>query len=210
MSCGRTVMPPRRATVSAIRRPATAVMLATVTGIVAPVPSLVVKSTSRREPTSDRLGTRKTSLYVRSWAGSLRNRTYSIVAHARSSLVSRRARARSGAENLPQVIVAEAAIRVEVVAQRHELFHPRIGAAKVRGIAGVHLAPVRPAPDRRHHSLDVVEILLVRRGVEDVNGDVGAVAAVGRGEPYVVGRRDAYLDREADPPVSALEQGAHL
>ncbi len=33
-------MPPRRATVSAIRRPATAVMLATTTGMVVPEPSL--------------------------------------------------------------------------------------------------------------------------------------------------------------------------
>ncbi len=62
MSCGSTAMPPRLATVSAIRRPATAVMLATTIGMVAPLPSRVVRSTSRREPTSDRLGTRNTSL----------------------------------------------------------------------------------------------------------------------------------------------------
>ena len=55
-------MPPRLATVSAIRRPATAVMFATTTGIVAPLPSRVVRSTSSREPTADRFGTRKTSL----------------------------------------------------------------------------------------------------------------------------------------------------
>ncbi len=60
-SCGRTTMPPRRATVSAIRRPATAVMLATTTGIVVPVPSAVDRSTSKREMTSERLGTMKTS-----------------------------------------------------------------------------------------------------------------------------------------------------
>ena len=58
--------PPRRATVSAIRRPATAVMLPTTTGRWVPMPSGVVRSTSRREPTADRLGTMKTSLYVRS------------------------------------------------------------------------------------------------------------------------------------------------
>ena len=61
-SCGRMTMPPRRATVSAIRRPATAVMLATTTGIVVPEPSALDKSTSNREATSDRLGTMKTSL----------------------------------------------------------------------------------------------------------------------------------------------------
>ena len=54
--------PPRRATVSAIRRPETAVMLAAMTGIVAPLPSGTDKSTSSREATPDRSGTMKTSL----------------------------------------------------------------------------------------------------------------------------------------------------
>ncbi len=61
MSCGSTVIPPRRATVSAIRRPATAVMLATTSGMVAPLPSLVERSTSKREATSEDRGTMKTS-----------------------------------------------------------------------------------------------------------------------------------------------------
>ena len=69
MSWGSTVRPPRRATVSAIRRPATAVMLATTTGIVVPSSSGVVRSTSKREGTDERLGTMKTSLYVRSYGG---------------------------------------------------------------------------------------------------------------------------------------------
>ena len=46
MSCGMTTRPPRRATVSAIRFPAIAVMFATTIGSVAPVPSEVVRSTS--------------------------------------------------------------------------------------------------------------------------------------------------------------------
>ena len=49
MSCGSTARPPRRATVSAIRRPATAVMFATTSGIVAPLPSTVARSTSKRD-----------------------------------------------------------------------------------------------------------------------------------------------------------------
>ena len=57
-----TAIPPRRATVSAIRRPATAVMLAATSGMVAPVPSLVARSTSSREATEDRPGTMNTSL----------------------------------------------------------------------------------------------------------------------------------------------------
>ena len=46
MSCGSTLMPPRRAIVSAIRRPETAVMFATTIGIVVPVPSPEARSTS--------------------------------------------------------------------------------------------------------------------------------------------------------------------
>ncbi len=62
MSWGSTARPPRRATVSAIRRPATAVMLATTTGIVVPLPSPVARFTSSLDATADRLGTRNTSL----------------------------------------------------------------------------------------------------------------------------------------------------
>ena len=61
MSCGITVRPPRRATVSAIRLPAIAVMLATTSGSVAPVPSLVARSTSYRLATAECRGTMKTS-----------------------------------------------------------------------------------------------------------------------------------------------------
>src|ERR1043166_3645560 len=69
MSCGMTATPPRRATVSAMRRPATAVMFDTTTGTVVPVPSSERRSTSRREATPERDGTMNTSSYVRSWAG---------------------------------------------------------------------------------------------------------------------------------------------
>ncbi len=62
MSCGRIASPPRRAIVSAIRRPETAVMLAATIGMVAPLPSRVVRSTSSRDPTADRAGTMNTSL----------------------------------------------------------------------------------------------------------------------------------------------------
>ncbi len=60
-SCGRTPRPPRRAMVSAIRFPVTAVMFAATSGIAEPVPSSAARSTSRREMTSDRDGTRKRS-----------------------------------------------------------------------------------------------------------------------------------------------------
>ena len=53
---GRIAMPPRRATVSAIRRPETAVMLATTSGRVVPIPSVLARSTSSRELTAERPG----------------------------------------------------------------------------------------------------------------------------------------------------------
>ena len=52
---------PRRAVVSAMRRPAIAVMLATTRGMVVPVPSSELRSTSRRLVTSELFGTMKTS-----------------------------------------------------------------------------------------------------------------------------------------------------
>ena len=54
-------MPPRRAIVSAIRRPDTAVIFATTIGIVVPEPSLEVRSTSIRLEISEALGTMNTS-----------------------------------------------------------------------------------------------------------------------------------------------------
>ena len=53
--------PPRRATVSAIRRPEMAVILATTSGSVVPTPSALVRSTSSRDDTEDRRGTMNTS-----------------------------------------------------------------------------------------------------------------------------------------------------
>jgi hypothetical protein len=61
MSCGMTVRPPRRATVSAIRFPAIAVMFATTSGTVAPVPSVVARSTSYLLATAEWAGTMNTS-----------------------------------------------------------------------------------------------------------------------------------------------------
>ena len=62
ISWGRMVIPPRRATVSAMRLPATAVMLETTSGIEVPTESGVVRSTSERDTTADLEGTMKVSL----------------------------------------------------------------------------------------------------------------------------------------------------
>ena len=57
-----------------------AVMLATTSGMVVPVPSGDRRSTAWRDPTALRLGTMKTSSYVRSYGGltSLRNRILTL------------------------------------------------------------------------------------------------------------------------------------
>ena len=62
MSCGRTAIAPRRATVSAILRPLIAVMFATTRGRGDPTPSVEVRSTSIRLVTDERFGAMKTSL----------------------------------------------------------------------------------------------------------------------------------------------------
>ena len=56
-----TTRPPRLATVSAMRRPAIAVMFATTSGIVVPLPSREERSTSKRLVSSEWLGTINTS-----------------------------------------------------------------------------------------------------------------------------------------------------
>jgi hypothetical protein len=61
MSWGTMAIPPRRATVSAIRRPEMAVILATTSGSVVPIPSVLRRSTSSRDATAERRGTMKTS-----------------------------------------------------------------------------------------------------------------------------------------------------
>ena len=61
ISWGITVNPPRRATVSAIRRPEIAVIFATTSGMVAPVLSEVRRSTSIRLVMFERDGIIKTS-----------------------------------------------------------------------------------------------------------------------------------------------------
>ena len=61
ISCGITLIPPRLAIVSAIRRPDIAVIFATTKGIVVPDPSCDAKSTSIRLESSEWLGTMKTS-----------------------------------------------------------------------------------------------------------------------------------------------------
>ena len=61
MSWGKIASPPRRAMVSAIRLPETAVMFAATSGSGVARPSVEVRSTSSREATSERFGTMKTS-----------------------------------------------------------------------------------------------------------------------------------------------------
>jgi len=61
MSWGKIASPPRRAMVSAMRLPETAVMFAATKGSGVASPSVEVRSTSSRDATSERFGTMNTS-----------------------------------------------------------------------------------------------------------------------------------------------------
>ena len=61
MSWGKIARPPRRAMVSAMRLPETAVMFAATRGSGVASPSVEVRSTSNRDVTSERFGTMNTS-----------------------------------------------------------------------------------------------------------------------------------------------------
>src|SRR5712691_1099743 len=80
------------------------------------------------------------------------------------------------------------AARVELGPESGKIAEPRISRAQVLGIPGVHLAPVRPAAGCRQHGLHVAEILRMRRGMEDMKGDIRGVPAVRRGQPDIVAR----------------------
>src|SRR5260370_39998396 len=107
------------------------------------------------------------------------------------------------AEHLPEICVTKPAVWIQLVTQRQEVAESRIYAAQVLGVPGVHLAPVRPPADSGHDRLGVAEILLMRRGVVDVERDVRAVPAAGGGEPQIVRGRYADLGREAYHPLPA-------
>ena len=83
-------------------------------------------------------------------------------------------------------------------------------AAQVRGVEVVLLAPVR-APARGGGDVaERREVLPVRRADVLVDRDVGGVAAVGGGEPDVVGGGDAHLDGEEHGVLQARHEGAQL
>src|ERR1700733_6226876 len=101
---------------------------------------------------------------------------------------------RSWAEYLGQVGVAEPALGVEFVAQRDKVPVLRVRLAQVFRASRMHLAPMRPPGNRGHHGLHVAEVLLMRRGVEDMDRDVGAGAAESGGQPEIVTGSDPDLD----------------
>jgi len=97
---------------------------------------------------------------------------------------------------------------IESIADSYELVESGIQPTQLISLESVHLAPVRPAlvlgDDRfeRRKVAPVVDLEVV------VNGDIAGLALVGRGEPDVIGRRDADLDWKADPLVVTVDPAA--
>ena len=88
----------------------------------------------------------------------------------------------SGAEHPVQVAVGEDAGRVQLVAYAEEVVEVRVDRPERVGVPVVHLAPVRPAAQRRAHLLEALEIRLVRhsnilmdRDVDGVEGDAAGI-----------------------------------
>src|SRR3954470_20912702 len=94
--------------------------------------------------------------------------------------------------------VGEAPIRVELRARGLERVPAGIARGERGGVQERALAPVRAAAERRQRRLDLAEGRLVVNALEEVHGDVGAVAAVGGREQRVVAGAEAQLDRERD------------
>jgi hypothetical protein len=109
-----------------------------------------------------------------------------------------------------QVAVAEAALRVELVAQPHELLEPRVERPQVVGGEVVLLAPVRAPARRAAHLGHGAEPLLVRRPDVGVRRDVAGVAAGRRRQRDVVGRAHPHLDRERHLQAEPLRQVPQL
>src|SRR5579863_3238988 len=85
----------------------------------------------------------------------------------------------SGAEDLLKVGVGEAAAGVHLVADPEEVGEPGVKRTELRGVARVHLAPVRAAADGGRDRFERTEVLLVRQSRVLVDRHVGGVPAVG-------------------------------
>src|SRR5580704_4804765 len=102
----------------------------------------------------------------------------------------------SGAEDLLGVRGGEAAAGVHRVAGPEEVVEPGVKLTELRGVARVHLAPVRTAADSGRDRFERAEIFLVRQSRVLMDRHVGGVPAVGSGQPDVVGGGGAALDGE--------------
>src|SRR5438552_4518323 len=92
----------------------------------------------------------------------------------------------TSAKDALQVLVAERALRVELVAHLDELVEARVGAAQRLGVPIVDRAPVRAAAQLAGRRLDGAEVRLVLAAVVLMHRDVAGVASVRRRQPDLV------------------------
>src|SRR5262249_6345047 len=69
---------------------------------------------------------------------------------------------------------------------------------------------MRPSADGGHDRFGVAEVLLVGRGVIDVERNIRAVPSAGGGQPQTVGALSPPLDRKPDPPAPAPHERANF
>src|SRR5262249_39290943 len=112
----------------------------------------------------------------------------------------------SGAEDLGEVGVGEAAGGVELGTQGGGVGGAGGDGGQGLGGAGGRRAPVGAAAGGGEDALGGGEVAVQAGGADElVDGHVRGGAAGGGGQPEVVGRGETDLDREADPPVAALD-----
>src|ERR671931_2941555 len=93
------------------------------------------------------------------------SRSRTIASYARGSASAIRRTSETSAKDALQVVVAEGALRVELVAHRDEVGEARVGLAQRCGVVVVDLAPMRTAAEVTRDRLDRAEIRLVRAPV---------------------------------------------
>ena len=112
------------------------------------------------------------------------------------------AQARALAQHAVEVRVGEHPLGIGLVADGHEVVEPGVPLAQVRGVDGVHLAPVRTALVRGEDVLGGGEVGGRVAAVVLVHRDVDVVALVTGRHPDVVGAGEPHLDRERDRLVA--------
>src|SRR5699024_4748161 len=112
------------------------------------------------------------------------------------------------AQQVPQVRGHQEPVGVGGLAHGAEVLETGIELRELAPAQPVLLAPVGAGPEGRQGALHEQQIRPCLLRVMAVRGDVHGVAVVGAGQPYVVGRGAADLEREGDADALGLEAPA--